>query len=273
MQSGINELLTIQAEQSALPPALLRENTAKFLARCNWDRNQIEAFQQEKLKALLAHAVQNSSYYAQTIGTLVAQGAPFTELPTINKQQLMENFDRIVTDPNLNRGMVETHLDGPRSGTLLLGKYRTVATSGTTGIRGVFIYDEPTWCDVISVIGRAQRQTGITAETRSIGIGAPTPLHISNRMFAERRASRPEVPRLDVTMPMDQVVSALNTFQPAAIVTYPSFIHALAQEQQQGRLKIAPKIFRTAAEALLPEVETLAFNLWGCTVFEGYACS
>jgi phenylacetate-CoA ligase len=273
MSAASNEALMVQAEQSALPPSQLRDATIALLARATWNRIQIETFQMAQLKRLLQYAIEYSPYYAKTIGPALASGAPFEEYPTLNKQQLMDNFDQIVTDHRLSRRLVEKHIDGENSGKLLNGEYRTVATSGTTGRRGVFIYNHDAWLNVMAVIARAQRLSAVETNARSVGIGAPAPMHISGRMFAERRASHPEIPRLDVTMPLEKIVAALNLYQPEIITTYPSFMRILAYEQEAGRLQIAPKMFRSAAEALVPEVCSLILEIWGCPVFQGYACS
>jgi phenylacetate-CoA ligase len=185
----------------------------------------------------------------------------------------MDNFDRIVTDKTLTRRTVEQHLDGDQAGTLLLGKYRTLTSSGTTGQRAILVYDEAAWLNVISSMARVQRNMGMTPQSRIVGIGAPGPMHISNRMFAERRATMPDVPRLDVTMPIEYVVNKLNDYQPESIITYPSFMRVLAREQEAGNLRIEPKMFRSAAEALLPDLVKIVQGVWGCPVFEGYACT
>jgi phenylacetate-CoA ligase len=48
------------------------------------------------------------------------------------------------------------------------------------------------------------------------------------------------VPRLTVTTPLPEMVAALNDFRPEALIAYPSVAAALAEEQLQGRLRIAP---------------------------------
>jgi phenylacetate-CoA ligase len=273
MDLSANEKLTLQAEQSALPPALLADMAQQFVSRRNWSRPEIEAYQQRQLQILLHHSVRHSHYYAETIGPYLAKGAPFEDYPSLTKQQVMDNFDRIVTDKALTRRTIEQHLDGDQAGTLLLGRYRTLTSSGSTGQRGIFVYDEAAWLNVIAVMARVQRSMGMTPQSRIVGIGAPGPIHISNRMFAERRALMPDVPRLDVTMPIEYVVNRLNDYQPESIITYPSFIRVLAREQEAGNLQIKPKMFRSAAEALLPDLVDIVQDVWGCSVFEGYACT
>jgi len=77
---------------------------------------------------------------------------------------------------------------------------------------------------------------------------------MTNRLFAELRAGRADVPGLAVTTPLREVVEALNAYQPEALITYPSFIRRLAEEQRAGRLRIAPRQFCSAAETLTQDV-------------------
>ena len=55
-------------------------------------------------------------------------------------------------------------------------------------------------------------------------------------------------PRLAVTTPVPEMVAALNAFQPEALTAYPSVAAALAEEQLQGRLRIAPTVVGTSSE-------------------------
>jgi hypothetical protein len=62
-------------------------------------------------------------------------------------------------------------------------------------------------------------------------------------------AGRPAAaPRLAVTTPLAEMVAALNDFRPEALTAYPSVAAALAEEQLQGRLRIAPTTVATSSE-------------------------
>lgn len=68
---------------------------------------------------------------------MVARDRPLSEFPIMSKSKLMENFDRVVTDPRLTRALVEQHVNSERCGELLLDEYRCIATGGSTGQRGL----------------------------------------------------------------------------------------------------------------------------------------
>lgn len=222
---------------------------------------------------MLQHTVNSSPYYHDTIGALAARGAPLTDFPVLTKRTLMENFDRIVTDARLHRRQVERHLDGDNPGSLLLGEYRVAATGGTTGERGVTAFDGAAWLATIASMVRFQKIVGIDETTRSMAVFASSPVHISYRIGAELRAIRPAAPGLNVLMPIEAIVEALNRYQPEVISTYPSFVRVLAGEQHAGRLQIKPRLIRTSAETLTQEVRDVAVATWHATVANSYVCT
>jgi len=254
-----------------LDPAVVQRRAAELVARDGWTRQQLLAHQQGRLREVLRHAVRTSPYYRETIGHLVARRAPLEEVPVLTKSQLVANFDRIVSDRRLRFADIERHLAGERAADLLFGQYRACATGGTTGVRALMVYDQTAWTNAQANAFRSLRAIGGTAQTRVIGIGAASPQHLSGRIFAEMRASRPDVPRLDVTMKLTEVVGTLNEFQPELIITYPSFIRRLAEEQLEGRLSISTVRFFSVAEALMPDVRDLARQAWGATIYDRYS--
>jgi phenylacetate-CoA ligase len=252
---------------------LVNRHAAELLDRNNWSRGRLAAYQRDQLEKALQHAVESTPYYKEVAGELVARQAPLEDYPVLTKRMLMANFDQITTDPRLTRISIERHLDSPQAGSLFLGEYRTAATGGTSGERGVFVYDDQAWLSVIANIVRFQRMLGVLPKTRAIVIGAPSPIHLSKRFNAELRASRPDAPMLDVTMPITHVVEALNQYQPEMIITYPSFIRVLAREQQSGRLRISPRVLRSGAETLTQDVRDLAQNAWNALLANSYAAT
>jgi phenylacetate-coenzyme A ligase PaaK-like adenylate-forming protein len=266
---------TRKVASSSYPPApdtgAVSRLAAELTTRDGWTRRQLIAHQQERVWACLRHAVVASPYYRETIGHLVARGAPLEELPVLTKTQLVANFDRIVTDRRLKLADVERHLAGEHAADLLFGQYRACATGGTTGVRAVMVYDQSAWAHVAANSIRFMHMAGAPRGARFVGIGAPTPQHLSCRLYDELRLGKPGVPRLHVTTPMDEVVAALNEFQPEVIGTYPSFIRRLAEEQLEGRLKIAPCQFHSVAEALMPDVRDRARQAWGVPVLNRYS--
>jgi phenylacetate-CoA ligase len=265
-------------ESSPAPAATLdldvvNRRTAELVARNVWSHEKLIQFQHGQLRKMLQHAVSASPYYRDLVGDLVAQNAPLHEFPVMTKAMLMANFDRIVTDQRVTRALVEQHLNSDQMGAALLGEYRVAATGGTTGERGIFIYDQAGWEIVVANLRRFQRLIGILPTTRIIGIGAPSPIHLTNRLYAKRRSGQSGAPCLAVTMPIAEVVAALNAYQPEVLSTYPSFLRRLTEEQGPSRLQIAPRLIRSVAETLTRDVRELVRAVWNVPVINVYAAT
>ena len=245
----------------------LRALAGEQLARDGWSRDRLLAFQAERLRALIAHAVAASPYYREVLGPDAASGdAPLAELPTLTKTTLMDNFDRVVTDPRLRRAGLEAHLAGPDPGQPYLGRYKVFTTAGTTGVRGLFVEDVDEFAVWIATCLRGLASWGLGPATRLAGIGSPSPLHITNQIYAVLLAGRSSVaPRLSVTTPLPEMVAALNAFQPEALTAYPSIAAALAEEQLQGRLRIAPAVVGTSSKVQTAEMGQRMADAWGVT--------
>src|SRR5262249_2525462 len=116
-----------------LDPAELQPLAAVLMARDRWRRNDLLEVQRQRLDDLLGYAASASPYYRDLLGPAVASGRALEELPVLTKTTLMEQWDRIVTEPGLRLRDVEAHLASQRCGELLLGEFRAFATGGTTG--------------------------------------------------------------------------------------------------------------------------------------------
>jgi len=87
----------------------LRPVLAELIRRDGWSRAALLDFQRLRLAQALRHAAAASPYYRQAIGTAIADGASLADLPVLTKRELMDNWDRIVTDPRLRLHDVERH--------------------------------------------------------------------------------------------------------------------------------------------------------------------
>ncbi|MEP6608857.1 MAG: phenylacetate--CoA ligase family protein, partial [Burkholderiaceae bacterium] len=98
-----------------------------------------------RLLSLVAHAFDASPYYTQlyrklrvTSNTRLRLG----DLPPVTKRSLMAEFDRVVTDPGLDRKAIDKFVSEPgRLGGALLGRYAVWTSSGTSGEPGYFVHD------------------------------------------------------------------------------------------------------------------------------------
>jgi hypothetical protein len=80
-------------------------------------------------------------------------------LPVMTKNDLMDNFDQVVTDGRVTRKLCEGYLEAP-SGDYLLDQYRVVASGGSSGRRGVFVYGWDAWAICWASMIRFPLRTG-----------------------------------------------------------------------------------------------------------------
>jgi len=225
-----------------------------------------------RVRALVAHAVERSPYYRERLGLGVLDG-PFElcRLPTLSKATLMQEFDRIVTDPVLRLAELEAHLAGPQAGTLFGGRYRVFASSGSSGLRGVFAHSENEFARWVDAHVALLARLGIGPSTRLAPIGAPSPYHLTKQLFVALGGGRPAPPRLSVLSPTPELVAALESFRPDALIGYTTAIGALAREQLEARLRIAPATVITGGELLTSETEQRIVEAWGARPVQVYA--
>ena len=97
------------------------------------------ALRRRRLEALVAHARANSPYYAERCAGLGADFA-LTDLPAVNKVELMARFDDWTADRAVTLARVRTFMEDKNNiGRMLDGKYLVFTTSGSTGHPAVII--------------------------------------------------------------------------------------------------------------------------------------
>jgi phenylacetate-coenzyme A ligase PaaK-like adenylate-forming protein len=251
-----------------LAPEAVAARADELLQRDSWSRERLLSYQRERLRALLRHAVERSPYYREALGP-GAEDAELTDLPTLPKPLLVEQFDRVVTDRRLRLADLERSLAAADAGRPHLGEYRVFSTSGTTGVPGLFAYSRAEFAHWAAIFMRSLARLGVTRETRIVGIGAPSALHLSQQVIAVLQAGRGGAPRLSVTTRLEEAVAALDAYQPEFLAGYPSVVAVLAEEQLQGRLSIAPRVVLTTSEVLTEDAAARIAAAWTRPV-EGY---
>lgn len=240
-----------------------------------WSRPQLERHRQRAVTELRAFAYERSPFYRQFHRGLLDR--PLEELPVLTKSQLMEHFDGLVTDRRIRLADVEAHLATVAGDAGYLHRYRVVATSGSTGLRGIFLSDPVEWAMVIASYNRAQEWAGVaispTRRMRLAVVSTTTPWHQSARVGASVRNPLVATLRLNATDSLPEVVARLNAFQPHSLVAYASMNRLLAEEQVAGRLRIEPEAVISASEVLTDDTRRLIANAWGHPPFDVYAAT
>lgn len=157
------------------------------------------------------------------------------------------------------------------------GRYVVSATSGITGRRCIIVNDRRKWASIIASYARANEwagiRAGLTHRVSMAVVSSTTTWHQSARVAAT--VQRPLVcsERIGAATPLPRIVARLNELQPQVLVGCASAIRALAEEQLDGRLHIAPRAVNSASEVLTDQARTLAENAWHVRPFDVYAAT
>jgi phenylacetate-CoA ligase len=235
------------------------------IARTTWSPSQLKQERERLLRELVRVAKQSSPWHRRRLAHV--DPSTFTEdqlaaVPVMTKADVNVHLDHSFTDGRLSRRIVEDYLaaDGPRPD--LLGQYRVVLTSGSSGRRGVFVYPS----QALVRLGLMHERFGIRRdfEMPDVLVGPRvfitfprTPETILP--FSVLGANR----ALPVTMPLPQVVRALNELQPRVLTALASVWPDLVAESQSGRLRISPQRLVSNSEPLSAEVRRSVEATWG----------
>lgn len=235
--------------------------------------------QRQHLSEMVSFARQNSIFYREFYRGLPEAIADASMLPVTNKKQLMSRFDDWVTDR-------EATIDKARAfvanmeliGKPFLGKYTVATTSGTTGVPGIFISDDRSmavvaalgtlmmkeWFDaweIINILQRGWRMANVCA----------TEGHFASVVASAKHPKM--VKSFSVQSSIEELVSALNNFQPVIFGGYASTMMLLASEQEAGRLQIEPILVLPIAEGLADSEYDRLASVFNAKVRTSYAAT
>lgn len=250
-----------------------------LIARLDWDADALAAERTRALRHLLAIAVEGSPWHRTRlrgidVGTIDA--ADLSAIPPMTKGDLMSHFDDLVTDRALTLPAVNDWIERLPAEPLL-GRYWAVASGGSSGVRGVFAYDEPALVTFNCMVGRWMARLGIPPVPPPgagpvVNLWADRGAHVSYLMFrlfpfAVEPVSIPS------TSALEQIVGRLNALRPFRVGAYASTLRLLAAEASAGRLDIAPSLFLSCGEPLLPEARAEIETTFGVPVIDYWGMS
>lgn len=244
------------------------------MARLRWDRPTIDRHRRDALRALVAAAKVGSPWHAARLADVDAGSlelADLPSLPTMTKADLMGNFDDVVTDRRVTRAACETHLADLTTDRYLLDDLHVVASGGSSGERGVFVYGWDAWIDVHLGLGRRVIDDLFSSPptdgaARMGLVTAANATHMTTAVATTFASPAVDVRPFPVTLPVADIVAGLNDVQPGSLTTYASMLGVLAAEAAAGRLRVSPRRIVATSEPLLPEVRAAAEAAFGAPV-------
>jgi phenylacetate-CoA ligase len=250
--------------------------------RLRWPAERLRQERQERLRALLRVALASSPWHRERLGgidpeTFVEEDLPL--LPVMTKDDLMANWDAVVTDRRLTLALVEDHLAGLTADAYLLDEVHACASGGSSGRRGVYVHSWTAWAEEYAGYMRPVLwDRAVTPELAALPntcgmVAAQHATHMTSSMAQTFANPMAQVERFPVTQPIERIVAGLNDYQPVSVLGYPSALALLAVEAREGRLRIAPKRLISTSEPLLPEVRRSVEEALGAPIANMYGTS
>ncbi len=244
----------------------------------HFDPEQVATLRRGRLQRLLRHVLARSRFYAQYyrahgITPGVLNEVQLADLPRVNKEMLMANFDDVACDPAITRAGVEEFLrGGSPAHALYRGRYHVVHTSGTTGSLGIFVYGRRDW-EVMQALAGTRilryrppgRRLRYAFVVKTDGHFGGVSLCGSAPWIAFKRLP------LSTDAPLEQTLAAAQRFRPDLLVGYGSALCLLAQQQRAGRLHLHPSRVICSGEALTGEMTRTLQEAFGVLPLDLYA--
>ena len=255
------------------------------IGRLRWGRELIEGAQREGLRALLARAIEKSPFHRQRLGGIDAshfEASDLSSLPVMTKAQMMDSLDGVFTDERLNRGLVEQALAATVAEPIpILGEYVAMASGGSSGQRGLFVFDREALAGAFSSLSRWQMARMLALGGPPPGglpivlVGAASAVHMTGS--APAWTAGQDMPfrfiPVPVTLPIAEIVERLNSLLPPVLYGYASMLARLAAEQMAGRLRIAPMAVSTTSELMTPQIRAAIAGAFGAPIVDIFGSS
>ena len=248
--------------------------------RLSWSAERLAAERERRLRELLRWSFDHSDFWRERLAG--HNLSTFTEadlptLPILTKKELMANFDRVVTNPNLTLERVNDHVNHLDGDAYLDDEYRAVVTSGTGGTRGIFVYGWSEWITYALIATRWRTRSGEDPFAPVGTFFATNTKHVSGALHAFSRDFAGDGPlavtHLPASLPIPEIVVGLNTARPTVLTGYASVIHLLALEALAGRLTIEPNWVSTNGEQLTDDIKRAVRAAWSVEVYDTWGCT
>ena len=234
-------------------------------ARETMNRAELDVVRHERAAAIVRHAARHSRHYKGI--------EDLRDVEPLGKAALMAHYDEIVTDPRLRRDDLLAHVESLDRDALYLDRYRVIATSGSSGLKGLYTYDRPDWAALCGGFLRATRMAGNTPRLprRSLVVVGPAGGgHMSRRMASTMDIGLHRTTALPVTLPLDELLAAVQRARPDTLAGFPTMLAVLAREQLAGRLDVRPSIVVTSSELRTEDMTQAMRDAWGIEPFDVY---
>lgn len=241
--------------------------------RLTWARERIDAERERSLRELVRAAKEGSPWHRERLSDVDPDGlrlSELTSLPTMTKDDLMGHFDDVVTDRRVTLAAANAHLEALKQDDYFLEELHVVASGGSSGKRGVFVWGWDAWTTAMLGLTRTQlrdrlEDPELAALPNVIAVvAADHPWHMTSAMPQTFASPFVQSCRFPVTLPVEDLVAGLNALEPPALTLfgYPSTLAVLVEEARAGRLRIALRRVGSTSEPLSNDLRAAIEETW-----------
>ncbi|NCB94613.1 MAG: phenylacetate--CoA ligase family protein [Clostridia bacterium] len=216
-------------------------------------KNEIEKLQIKKLRKLLKYAYEHSDYYRDSfqkagVNNKNIATVSLSELPTINKEQLLENYDRLITVKGITQTKLLQFDEHKNQNSLYENGYHIVHSSGSTGVPRYFVYDQKAWSIMLVGIIRGALWGMSDHQILKLLAGKPKILYIAatDGRYGGAMAVGDGIHGvgasqkfLDINTPLTEWRKCMDEYKPDLIIGYPSAIKILGELIEKEQLEVS----------------------------------
>ena len=253
----------------------VRASLADHVARLAWPRERIDRYRTERLRSLLGFARERSAFHAARIGAVdpaTATVDDLARLPVMVKQDVNDEWDRIITVPAVDRAGAEGILARQRWFSYTPSGLQVFSSGGSSGVRGVYVWDWEQFVTLACLAWRWQTRAedAGTAQAdrqpRLAVLEAGEPPHASTPLFDVATLPGMRTFVVPAAAPFEEVLRAVSDIRPTRLVGYASVVGRLARAVLAGELDVRPVRVSTNSEPLGEEDREAIDAAWGVPV-------
>ena len=241
-------------------------------------RKSILNLREKKFRKMLKYAYNNSNFYkrfysSRGIKEEDLDNTKIDELPVIDKDILMDNFDEVITTNAVTKKGVLDFLEKSKDpNELFKGKYHVIHTSGTSAKLGIFVYSKKDWDSFFPYVTKAINFRFSKSKSACITAGGGHYVVLSSSAWLEKGLMRffCKSKTFDIKKPIDTHIKNLNEFQPDILAGYFNGLKILAEEQESKELAINPKVLVNCGEAIVPKDKEKIEQIFKAPMVNGY---
>lgn len=272
------------ADAVAAVRARLVRDMPRHFDRLTWSAERLAEVRTTRLRTLLTVALERSPFHARRLDGL--DPATFglddlASLPPMTKAEMMADLDAVVTDRRLTAAGIERHLatvaEDPR---LHLGEYVVMASGGSSGLRGVYVYRHAAAAEYVAAVLRPG-MAGMAAVTGwpppapapLTVVAAPVSVHATRILPALVDGAIATVTYAPATLAFEEIVRRVQASRPLVLTGYATTIARLADARAAGDLDIEPLIVQVTSEQLTADLVERITRGFGAPPANSFASS